>query len=274
MQVNEDDWGSNNCKFYSDKYDLAKESTKNLKPDEQDYQLKLIKKELHYCQRQKAMYYLEYCSLFFDIIYGFIFSFLGLLFILEIGNNNKTYQNLTGILSFIFGIIGLIITFVYLVFSAYILHNDKPKTPIPKKFPNGAMQKWNGARWVYPYDEEELLNDPTSYLVKFKDLRGKQYNYDSELQKTYNKPDFQSCKGVTTDLSVSKPDCNYLWDSSITPPEDSLNRYLYDRWVGTIIFGFFIFVIFSLVLVTGFFLFIDKDESYSNVNNGNGNTEQ
>ena len=69
-----------NCKPEQDKYDWDK------KQKAIDQTLKGYKKELKECQRSKGMHDLGYTSLITDLILGFVYALLGLLYylILEI----------------------------------------------------------------------------------------------------------------------------------------------------------------------------------------------
>ena len=96
-------WGKLNCKLYSD----LEEDAQILNDVHQMPKLKNL------CNRQKAMYNLEFSSLIIDIVLGFIIAQLGLLHYFKIGGS---MGKITGI----FGIITGIICF-YFNFSLYML---------------------------------------------------------------------------------------------------------------------------------------------------------
>ena len=74
------DWNTNNCKQKSDVYKNAKDNSAS------DESLKYLKKDRNLCNRQKAMYGLEYSSLILDVSLGFICAILGLLNFLMLEN--------------------------------------------------------------------------------------------------------------------------------------------------------------------------------------------
>jgi len=83
---------------------------------------KNLKKKLrNKCNRDKVMYGLEYSSLIFDVICGFICTILGLLHYFDIG---KPFENITGIIGLATIIIGFILTLVYVIYGVYIFTNE------------------------------------------------------------------------------------------------------------------------------------------------------
>ena len=124
--INKDlsNWTLDNCQYYADKEEMEESL-------DEKYQNKRIKT---LCEREKAMYYLEYASFIFDILSGFFCTFLSFLRYLKIGKN---FKKNTGLIGLITGIIGFILTFIYFVYSAYIFTNDI--MGIKKLYPNGAL---------------------------------------------------------------------------------------------------------------------------------------
>ena len=246
-----EDWGTDNCQLYSDEYNYLKGKYTN--PNNQQKQdLDIRKKSINICKRKKAMHGLEYGSLVYDIAIGGICSLLGLLHYLEIG---KTIEKKTGLFGIITGIIGFIITMIYIGFSCYIFTNDN-KGDI-KLFSNGAHFKWNGVKYVYAYDENKMIDNLDIQYATYSELGQKQYNYDSELYKSSleQTSEYYECK---RDLSIIQreskdADCDYLWENrNFNYSID--NKYIYDRWITTIVFSIFIVVCNIALILFAFFL--------------------
>jgi len=254
-------WGTNNCQLLSDEYDYDK--SQNPEPDKQKQkELDKKKREIGTCKREKAIYGLEYSSFICDIILGGICAILGLLHYLDIG---KSIEKKTGLIGIIAGTIGFIITFIYIIFSGYIFTHDRPG--LGKLFPNKAYLKWNGYKYVPPYDLEKYEDNEDIALVTYSELGQKQYNYDSDILKEY--PEYTNCQADNYDTFTVKRNynsqainekCNYIWKTG-TVNETIMPKYIYDRWITTIILGVFIFVLNIGLILFGFFLFKNLGES-------------
>ena len=112
-------WRDLNCKRYSDYHDYIKKKD-NAFTNKDEY-LKLSKEGRNLCNRQKAMYGLEYSSIVCDIVLGFFCTFLSLLHYLGVG---KVFEKVTGIIGLASGVICFILTLVYVIYSGYIFTND------------------------------------------------------------------------------------------------------------------------------------------------------
>ena len=95
-------WRTENCQRWSDAY-----KEENNKDTKEQY-----KKFRNKCNREKAMYGLEYSSLIIDVICGFVCTILGLLHYFDIG---KPFEKVTGIIGLATGIIGFVLTLVYVI---------------------------------------------------------------------------------------------------------------------------------------------------------------
>ena len=144
------------------------------------------------CYRQKAMYGLENSAFIINIILSFVCADLTLLHYLNIG---KDFEKKTGLIGLITGIIGFILTLVYVCFSGYIFTNDEAygiinisgisftSSNLVKLYPNGARYKWDtGSNKYITIDE----NDKGEYanILLYKDLGKKQYNYNGDYYET------------------------------------------------------------------------------------------
>ena len=257
------DWGYLNCQKLSDDYKIAKEAANALSGDVKDKYLKLAKKPLNLCNRNKAVYGLEHSSLIIDIILGFLCLILGLLHYFDVG---KPFEKITGIIGLATGIIQFILTFVYICYSGYIFTNDGPQSDsFLKADSDGVIATWDDGKYkcdFYDKDDEEAL------YAKYSDLGKKISNYDKDVEQaastdTVIKCQFQSslltysfvysCNRREGYLSISKvSDCDKLYVSRTDEVE---NKYLYDRWVTTIIFSCFIIACDIGLAIFGFFLF-------------------
>lgn len=259
-----DNWGVLNCKRYSDEYDYMKSQKKLTDENLEEERQKLIeakKKEINICKRKKAAYGLEYASFTCDVILGGICAILGLLHYLEVG---KTIEKKSGLFGILTGTIGFIITIIYIIFSAYIFNNDNNGKD-KKRFPNRAILKWNGYQYVPPYDLNKVEEDPDIIYATFSELGQKQYNYDSDLFKSLNKVNYiSSClDNENIGDKTKRAECDYLWDNMYVYGNQIKNKYIYDRWITTIILGAFIVVCNIGLILFGFLLFKNLGESAS-----------
>ena len=230
------DWNTNNCKQKSDFYKNAKDNSGN-----SDEYLKYLKKDRNLCNRQKAMYGLEYSSLILDVSLGFICAILGLLHFFDVG---KSFQKYSGIIGLVTGIILFILTLVYVIYSGYIFTHDitenyddnsdlefdpsnygSPFTTYPqyayfsdnliKLNGDGAFAKLeSGVKYKCLYYDKD---DYKSFFAKYNDLGKKQYNYE----KKRNYPESDEYSHCDVSISLAYSGCNgndgYFSDSSSTP---------------------------------------------------------
>ena len=230
-------WPYDNCQIYADQ----EEKATTLNNQYSFHRQKTL------CQRRKAMYGLEYASFIFDVICGFVCSLLSFLRYLNIG---KGTEKNTGLVGLITGVVGFLLTFIYFIYSAYIFTNDTYITSlnplggqITKLFPNGASAKIDGTT---PYTNDK--GDDAQY-IKYYELGQKQYNYDSDYYRLFNADSSYRCRDGVTTLGS---DCLYKYASA---PSDSSKKYLYDKWVNTLIFSFVISVSNIGLIVFGILLF-------------------
>ena len=249
-------WRTLNCQFYADK-----ENSETVALDE----IQKFKKLKTLCNRKKAMHDLEFASLIINVSLGFICANLGLLHFLNVG---KDFEKKTGIIGFITGIIGFVITLVYVCYNGYIFNNDVAFVEydlvnnnnvggIIKLFSNGAQYKWDSTKYITVYENEK---DDYAEFIKFKELGEKQYNYDSQYYKSYQTELCKIPAGFGTTVPISSAytptgatsSCNYLYSDALTSFE---NKDLYDRWLTTLILGVIIILCNIGILIFGILLF-------------------
>ena len=246
-----DGWGTTNCQILEDDLDFKKsvgefEEYRNV--------LTIEERIVDECRYHNTMYSLEYSAMIIDVSLGFIVAFLALINYIEPGNN---FKPITGIFGLATGVICLVITGVYLGYSSYIFDNQTVRT-IQKLYSNKAAFKWNGQKYVPDYDETEALSDNDEKYIKVKDLGKKQYNYDSEIYQASKdtRSEYSGCQSGGTPnevMNYNGKTCEYVWQGA---QNDSVeNKFLYDRWLTTIIFSALICVLGICLGLFGFLVF-------------------
>ena len=185
---NADSWKLENCQKLADAY---KEETN--KDQRESY-----KKQRNKCNRDKALYGIEYSSLIIDVICGFVCTLLGLLHYFDIG---KPFEKVTWIIGLATGIIGFVLTLVYIIYSGYIFTND------PYEYSSSFLYKRDGD-WAFAKLENgkgfKCLfykdKDTNSIFAKYNDLGKKQYNYHKEQTQAYSDmtSKFRSCSYLSS----------------------------------------------------------------------------
>ena len=234
-------WGKHNCQLYSDKAKYTKELDVKYKNE----------RERDLCNRQNAMYGLEYSAFIFDLCLGFLIAQLSLMHYFNAG---KSFEKKTGLIGLIGGGIGFIITLIYVCYSGYIFNNDTAYkqlddtgTLIDRLYSNGAKFKIHNSNQKTIYADD--LEDDAQY-AKYKDLGGDQYNYNKKLYEAYVR---------STDCHLgSTASCEYLYPA---PSVDVKNKYLYDRWCLSLVLAVFITVLNAGIIVFGLLLFLNKGDS-------------
>jgi hypothetical protein len=249
--------GTNNCQKDIDDYD------KN-KGNYDDNRKKKEKLKINVCKRENAMHDLEYTSLIFDVIVGTLCSILGLLHYFDVG---KYCEKITGIIGLASGVIGFILTIIYVGYSAYIFNNDHSDEDI--LYENGALYKWDGTNYVGDWKKEDEDKDYNTGKAKYKDLGKKQYNYNSELYKQYLKGEHKSIScndgsktpGSSFAQTTHIDGCEYIWDEEYFDEINNSNKYIYDKWLTSIIFSSLTFICAIGVAIFGLLLFLNKGGS-------------
>jgi len=267
------EWKTENCQKESDYYKSLEDGGAN------DDALKAQKKEINKCNRHKAMYGLEYSSLILDVVLGFICLILGLLHYFDVA---KPFEKVTGIIGLATGICGFVLTLVYICYSCYIFTNEKAPNDYDDGFEDnsgavtgigdfiikmnekGGFAKKDGSEYKCLYYKKGK-GDPL--LATYSDLGKKSYNYEKKRHYTTNDDEFTGCtvtpktaydtcqayqKFSLSAISLSK-DCKYIYISYIA--NGFGNKYLFDRWITTIIFSCLTIVCCIGLAIFGFLLF-------------------
>ena len=242
-----DNFGYLNCQILSDQQKLLQDDFTKLKNMK------------NMCYRQKTMYDMEYAAFIINIVLSFVCADLALLHYIGIG---KDFEMKTGVIGLVAGVIGFILTLVYVCYSGYIFTNDPAKVTlsiaynsfdyahsnaIAPLYPNGADRKrfeyedgTFGFENVYENDRDEFAN-----YIKYKDLGKKRYNYWSKYYKNYNgynganekEANCHSLDNAGASNSATTPNaCEYAY---YPPKKDNSNKDLYDRWLTALILACF-----------------------------------
>ncbi len=234
------------------------------------------------CRSKKAMYYLEYLAASIDIVFGFICSALGFLHFFEFPMN-KINSRVIGVLGFISACFIFVTTTIYLCFSGYIFVNAEAKNydngynydKLLKVNENGAFAEYDyyrygvyGFKYIF-YNEA----DKDKLIVKYKDLGKKEYNYQKRMMFVdANFPEFRICRdNYAYDLfyksinelyerddyyyyydnnNYYQKNCKYLYAAF----EGFENKYVFDRWLTTIIISCLIILSSIGMAIFGFLL--------------------
>ena len=163
----------------------------------------------------------------------------------------KSFEKTTGLIGLIGGVIGFVLTLVYVCYSGYIFNNDIFYEYRKKLFPNGAYSKIDGTTAFS--NEKEYLGE----YIKYKDLGDSQYNYNKKLYQAYyyNPGDFKASDTTHTN-------CEYLYNA---PFDNNRNKYLYDRWCLSLVLSVFITIANIGLLIFGLLIFKSNGDSSSEV---------
>ena len=259
-------WGNLNCKYKKDEYDYYKDHDSTWS----EVRKKIEKRKVDECYRKNAMHDLEYTAFIMDVTFGFICSLLGLLLYFEVG---KSIEKYIGLIGTICGAIILIITIIYVGYSANIFDNDIVRYTSggyfkSKLYSNGAKYKWKDGKYEKNYDEDKEADDPDIAYIKFKDLGKKQYNYNTKFYEDsvdHNSERYK-CSGSSRPSSnnINGRECEYFW-TNISPEPYITNKYLYDRWLTTIILGVFDAACGIGLAIFGVLLFLNGNSSSGHV---------
>lgn len=245
-------WATQNCEIIADRIKLLKDD------------ITTLKKMKNLCYREKAMHNMEYATFIINIILGFVCADLALIHYLGYG---KDFEIKTGVIGFIAGIIGFILTLVYVCYSGYIFTNDvafldltisstsinyDDHRTVERLYSNGAKYKWKSEENPSdPNDKDygkyvtEYENDREDYSnkIRYKDLGNKQYNYNSKYYKKYHKyndkeEDEYICAPSPSFSQNAKYNkkgddfCEYIYAE---PKEEIWYKKVFDKWLSSLI---------------------------------------
>ena len=254
-------WGTLNCEYFKDHYEdmRTSQSGKDLKYKEGRY-----KEE---CLRKKGMYNMEYTSFIFNICIGFSCGLIALLHLMEA---KKDFVPKTGLIGLICGVVGFVLSFVYVVYNGivYTKYYDYGNK-VYKKDSEGAFAVLNGDKYICFYHDEPA--NEHSIIAKYSDLIKKQYNYDKDLIDSYGSPKVTACKqnpkvclgGKEIPVLTGNPDpsnlCEYLYVNS-SPIATFSNKDLSDRFLTTLILSLIVCIANIGLAIFGILLFKNPED--------------
>lgn len=160
---------------------------------------------------------------------------------------------------------------IYLGYSSYIFTNgvvtiDDQNVPLllkrNKDWKLAELSDGNKYKCLF-----SKIRDSSSFFTRYSDLGKKQYNYNKEKYQATSDSEFENCQASFNDIAACFlldyiPDtvsynsgaktCQNLYASHIDSIE---NKYVFDRWITTIIFSCFIIVCNIGLAIFGFLLF-------------------
>ena len=164
----------------------------------------------------------------------------------------------------------------------HIFNNDY-YTWTTKLYDNGAILKIVDGVYKYNYNKDDKKENKYYDKAKYKDLGKKQYNYDSKRYKEYlestDPSSIKSCskegaRTYCTDFDghetytehnyegeAKTGDWEYIWKYNYIENSDNTNKYIYDRWLTSIILSAFICLCNIGVALFGVLIFLNGDFS-------------
>lgn len=254
-------WGTLNCAILSDGYDEYKKGTVDDATKKYSYEF-----QINECKRKKAMHDMEYTSFIFDIVIGFVCGLLGLLHLFDL---KKDFVSTTGLIGLGCGVVGFVLTFVYVIFNGIVYTNYYDSTSIYKRDGDGAFAELKGEKYECFYFDEN--GNSHSIIAKYSDLGKKQYNYNKDLEDSYEKEEVGTCtesptlcdrndgfinikKYISNDRN--KGECKYLYlTSGYITSQGVSNKDKSDRFLTTLILGLFVCLANIGLALFGFLLF-------------------
>ena len=175
-------WGQLNCAKKSDDYEDKKKSNPSMSEEKKKKEEIKIRK----CRNRKAMYNMEYTSFIFNIFIGFVCVLLGLYGL------QKEIIPKTGFIGMGCGIVGFILTFVYVIYNG-VVYTNYYNTEIYKVDVDGAFAEYDEDKNAYECFYYKK-NDTDSIYAKYCDLIKSQYNYNYDLTNSFNlDPEKKAC---------------------------------------------------------------------------------
>jgi hypothetical protein len=274
-------WSSDSCSYYSDKYkyDEKKDLTYySNSQEEKDKQLYEDKRDKTKCERKKAMVGLEYAAFNINLVCGFVCTLLGFFFYFNIGEVGKI-ASFAGLGT---GIVGFVLTLVYVIESGLVF-NDNDEGRSMRIDSDGAFLKWNSKKNHYTcifYKKD----DYDSIYLRYSDLGNKYLNYNKDVRPEEKNYKYQYCKSLDLDYFDCKDaeeneytesqkefldgqlkpkgKCDKLIFSSPENYKDNSFKVRYDRWLTTIIFSCFIFLLDIGLAIFGFLNLSDSKPAF------------
>ena len=169
-------WPSTNCKIISDEIDEM-EKNPNITKEE-------IEKEevsLRECRNKRAMHDMEYTSFIFNAAIGFICTLLGLFGL------QKEIIKKTGMVGVGLGVIGFVLTLVYVIYNGVVYTNYYNKSIFKRDGDGAVAELISSLEFKYRCLFFNKVNDTDALYAKYNDIIKSQYNYNRALIDSFNK---------------------------------------------------------------------------------------
>ena len=250
---NNGDLGTQNCEYYKDQKDIA--STDG---DKEKFQ-----SLIDMCTRTKGMHDMEYTAFIFDIVIGFICGLIGLLHLFDL---KKDFVSNTGLIGLICGVIGFVLTLVYVIFNGIVFTSNYADDY--ERDGDGVFAEQvtaGGTKYKCLYYDDSGNN--FAGKAKFSDLNKKQYNYKHKFYEGIDtncidrsststswigqcavSPEFVSSSGTPTPPTT----CTKLYAKAIG---EIKNKDIFDRFLTTLILSLIVCLANIGLALFGFLLF-------------------
>lgn len=244
---NNGDLGTQNCEYYKDQKDIA--STDG---DKEKFQ-----SLIDMCTRTKGMHDMEYTAFIFDIVIGFICGLIGLLHLFDL---KKDFVSNTGLIGLICGVIGFVLTLVYVIFNGIVFtsnYADDYERDGDGVFAEQVTAGVSKYKCLY-YDDS---GNNFAGKAKFSDLNKKQYNYkhkfyegiDLNCRDSSSNSWIRYCATHPEFISSSPPTtCTKLYAYEI---EEIKNKDIFDRFLTVLILSLVVCLANIGLALFGFLLF-------------------
>ena len=250
-------WDLENCVKLSD--DLKAEKTKRnmtkLEIDDQEW-------EITRCKNRKGMYAMEYTSCFLNTAIGFSCFLLG-----WYGLQKDLVQK-TGMIGMACGVVGFVVTFIYVVYNGIVYTNYYPDNTMYKTDGEGAVAELKGNGYKCFYFSK--VNNTRSFIAKYSDLIKGQYNYNPELINSFSNDEKKSSCRISESYypsicsngfisgkkiidSYSQNPCNFLYYRQINNSFSNYSRS--SRFLALLILSIIIFLLHCGLAYSGYKLF-------------------
>ena len=211
---------------------------------------------------------LEYTAFNINLVCGFVCTLLGFFVYFNIGEVGKI-ASFAGLGT---GIVGFVLTLVYVIESGLVFNDDDGEYQM-RIDSDGAFLKWNSKKNHYTcifYKKD----DYDSIYLRYSDLGNKYLNYYKDVRPEEKNYKYRDCKRsslnyfdckraeeneysvnqveYSVDQSQSKGKCDKLLYTNEPYYNDNLNKVIYDRWLTSIIFSCFIFLLDIGLAIFGF----------------------
>ena len=250
------DWGLLNTVKAKDDYDDAKDNPL-CNDDCLKYGTKWILNEL---TRKKGMHDMEYTSFIFDIVIGFTCGLLGLLHYFGL---KPDFVKITGLIGIVCGIVGFILTFVYVIFNGLVY--TTVDTGIVKRNGDGAyaerINSATGNTFKCIYFDKPLNSHAVH--AKISDLIKKQYNYNKDLYKSVDPSCISDNYIDYCEIGETFPGpstCQYIYAEH---EYDIVNKDLSNRFLTTLILSLFVCLANIGLVLFGFLLFKSPEDGFA-----------